>query len=102
MRSFIAQLVAVNAVLVLWRGKAKAAYPRLSRTAVSAWPGDGIPNASISQPAGVTAVQPSELPGGVQLPNFGDLCSVPLTGLLSLSQVHLVRGLKIEDFAFEE
>lgn len=88
-------------MLVLGWWEAKAAHTRLRGTTVSARPGDGIPNTSIGEPAGVTAVQPCEFPGGVELSNFGDLRSVLLTRLLSLSQVHLVRGLKIVDSAFK-
>lgn len=88
-------------MLVLGRWEAKAAHPRLRGTAVRPRPGDGIPNTSIGQPAGVTAVQLHEFPGGVELSDFGDLCSVLLARLLSLSQVHHVGGLKVVDFSFD-
>ena len=88
-------------MLVLRRWKAKAANPRLRGTTVLPWPGDGVANASVSQPAGVTVIQPRELPGSVELSDLGDLCSVCLTRLPGLSQVHLVEGLEIVDSPFE-
>lgn len=88
-------------MLVLWWWEAKAADPWLGGPTVFAWPGDGIANASVSQPASVTVVQPSELPGSVELSNFGDLRPVLMTHLLSLGQVHLAIGLKIVDSPFE-
>lgn len=89
-------------MLVLGRWEAKAAHPRLRGPAVCPRPGDGISNASVGQPASFAVVQPCESPGSIELSDFGDLCSVLLTCLLSLRQIHLVRGLQIVDFPFEE
>lgn len=88
-------------MLVLRRWETKAAYPWLRQTTVTSRSGDGIANASIGQPAGITAVKPRELPRRIQLSNFGNLCSVLLTRMLSFSQVHLVRGLKVVDSPLE-
>lgn len=89
------QLIAVDSMPMLWMGEAKAADPRLQGPTVVAWPGHGIAKASISQPASVTLVQPLEPPGGVELPDFGDVSSILSTGLLSLRQVHPVRWLQV-------
>lgn len=98
--STITRLVAVDPVLVLRGWEAKAVHPGLRGAAVSSGAADGVPNASVGQPAGVTMVQPRQFPGGVELSHFGDLRPVLLTRLLSISQVHL-GGLKVVDFPFE-
>lgn len=89
-------------MFVLGRWEAKAAHPWLRGTTVGPWPGDGISNTSISQPASFAVVQTCELPGRIELSNLGDVCSIQLTGVLSLCQIHLVKGLQVVDFPFGE
>lgn len=89
-------------MFVLGRWEAKAAHPWLRGTTVGPWPGDGISNTTISQPASFAVVQTCELPGGIELSNLGDVCSKDLTGVLSLCQIHPVKGLQVVDFPFGE
>lgn len=89
-------------MFVMGRWEAEAAHPRLRGATVCSRPGDGISDASISQPASFTVVQPCEFPGSVELSHSGDLSSALLTSPLSLRQIHLVRGLEIVDVPFGE
>lgn len=67
-------LVAVDAVRLLhlvW--ESDKAHRSLGGAAVLAGPGDGVTDTSVSQPAGVAAIEALELPGGVHVADRGDL-----------------------------
>ena len=71
-------------------GKSEASHSGLRGTAVVPGRYYGIAEAAIRQPAGVAAVQPGELPGGVELAHRGDLGPVLIARLLARCQVQLV------------
>ena len=78
-------LVAVDPVRLLalvW--EPNEPHRSLVGAAVLAWPGDGVADASVGQPASITAVVALELPGGVNVPDLGDLCAVIHTRLHGL------------------
>lgn len=79
--SFLA-LVAVHAVefLLLVR-EPREAYGGLSGTAAPAWTWDGVPHATVRQPARVTAIVAQQLPRRVHLTHFSDLSAVFFAGL---------------------
>lgn len=99
LQHFLICLVAVDSILELRRREAKATYSWFRGATVRSRGGDGIPHASVSQPACFTVVQAPELPGGIELSHPGHLCASLLTRLLSLCQVHPLRLLKEEDFS---
>lgn len=99
LQHFLICLVAVDSILELRRREAKATHSWFRGATVRSRGGDGIPHASVSQPACFTVVQAHELPGGVELSHPGHLGAVLLTRLLSLCQVHPLRLLKEEDFS---
>lgn len=99
LQHFLVCLVAVDSILELRRREAKATHSCFRGATVWSWGGDGIPHASVSQPACFTVVQARELPGGVELSHPGHLGAVLPTRLLSLCQVHPLRLLKKEDFS---
>lgn len=77
----VVALKAVHPVqLVLFVREASEPHGGLRGAAALAGLGDGIPHASVGQPAGVAAVVPQQLPGGVHLPHLGDLSAVLLAG----------------------
>ncbi len=78
--SSVVALEAVHSVeLVLFVGEADKPHGSLCGTAAPAGVGDGITDASVSQPAGVTAVVTQQLPGGVHLADLGNLSTILLT-----------------------
>lgn len=70
-------LVAVDAGRLLhlvW--ESNKAHCGFVGAAVLAGPGDGVADASVSQPAGIAAIVALELPGGVHVAHFRDLCTI--------------------------
>jgi len=61
---------------VLFIREAYKANRCLVRTAAFPRPGDGVADTAVSQPAGITAVIPQELPGSEYLANFRDLSAI--------------------------
>lgn len=49
------------------------------RTAAPTGLRDGVTNTAVRQPARITAVVGKQLPGGIHLANFGNLCPIFLT-----------------------
>lgn len=74
-------LEAVDSVkLVFFVREAAEPDGGLCRAAALARLSDGVADAAVGQPAGVTAVVPQQFPGSVHLPHLGDLGAVFLAG----------------------
>lgn len=78
-------LEAVDAVRLLhFVGESDKAHRSFGWATVLAGPGDGVADTSIGQPAGIATIVALKLPGGVDLPHLGDLCTVVQASLHSL------------------
>lgn len=68
---------------MLFIRKAYKADGSLVGAAALSGSGDGVADAAVCQPAGVTAVITKELPGSEYLPNLGNLSAILQAGLHS-------------------
>lgn len=92
----LAWAVAVNAVPAAARvWEAEASDARLQGPAVGTRVNHGVAGAAICQPAGITAVQATELPGGKELAHLGNPGAIFLAGLLGLGQRQLLRVVQV-------
>lgn len=79
------RLVAIHAIrLHCLVGKPNKAHCFFCGAAVLPRPGDGVPDTSISQPAGITAIIAFKLPGSKHVAHLGNLCTVISACLHSL------------------
>lgn len=70
-------LEAVDAVRLLhlvW--ESNEAHCSFCGAAVLAGPGDGVADASVSQPASIAAIVALDLPGSIHVAHLGDLCII--------------------------
>lgn len=86
--------VTVDAKLQVQMGEPKTTHPWFGRAAVGPRFCDGITHAPVGQPAGVTAVEPRQPPGSVELAHFGDPTAVNGTRLDRFGEVELARVLQ--------
>lgn len=74
----------------LLAGKAEAADAGVRQPpAALAGCGNGVPHTAVRQPPPVTAIQLGKLPGGVELPHFGNGSPVVATCLSGLLEVQV-------------
>lgn len=77
----VAALKAVHPVkLVLFVREAAEPHGGLRRAAALAGVGDGVADAAVGKPSGITAVVPQQFPGSVHLAHLGDLSTIFLAG----------------------
>lgn len=80
-------------------GEAEAADTGLRGATIGPGCDNGVADTAICQPAGTAAVQPRELPGGVELPHPGDLGPCILAALLGLLQRHPSQAVQVENLS---
>ena len=87
----LGQPVAIDTKFLVMCRKSKAPHSRLLCPAVSPGFDDGVTDTSVSQPAGVTAVQSHQPPAGVDLSHCGHLAAVTPARLLGLREGEVWR-----------
>ena len=87
-------------MLLVWRGEPKAAHPWFQGATVAAGFGDGVAQAPIGEPSGITVVQAHEPPGDIELAHLGYLGPVVEARLLGLSEVDLLGELEVVDLTW--